>query len=252
MKKDNKTKILELLTQEKNIKVRDLSVLLNVSQVTIRKYLDELESKHLIKRIHGYAQLDSIDDIHGRLAYHHKQKNIIAHKALELVNDGDTIMIESGSCCALTALLIAQNRKNITIVTNSAFIASYIRNENGAQTVLLGGIYQKDSQCLVGPMIKEGSKHYNVDLFFIGTDGWNERLGFTNKDQMRAQAVRDMANSANNIIILTESEKFNTAGTVPLNLGEHNVTVITDKGLSEEIKTQLEKTTNILLAESLS
>ena len=240
MKKGNETKILELLTQEHRMEVKRLSELLGVSQVTIRKYLDELEAKHLVKRIHGYAQLDSIDDIKGRLAYHYEQKIAIALKALELINDGDTIMIESGSCCALTALLIAQNRKNITIVTNSAFIADYIRNENGAQAVLLGGIYQKDSQCLVGPIIKDGLRNYNVDLFFIGTDGWNESLGFTNKDQLRAQAVRDMSMSAKNIIILTESEKFNTAGTVPLNLNEHNLTVITDSGISLETRNTME------------
>ena len=234
MKKDNETKILEILTKEKRMEVKRLSELLGVSQVTIRKYLDELETRHLVKRIHGYAKLDSIDDINGRLAYHYEQKIAIALKALDLINDSDTIMIESGSCCALTALLIAQNRKNVTIITNSAFIAEYIRNENGAETVLLGGIYQKDSQCLVGPIIKDGLKNYNVDLFFIGTDGWNESLGFTNKDQLRAQAVRDMSTIAKNVIVLTESEKFNTAGTVALNLNEHNLTVITDNGLPEK------------------
>ena len=241
MRKDKETKILELLTREKRMGVRQLSESLGISQVTIRKYLDELETKHLIKRIHGYAQLESTDDIKGRLAYHYEKKTAIALKALELISDGDTIMIESGSCCALASLLIAQNRKNITIVTNSVFIADYIRNENGAQVVLLGGIYQKDSQCLVGPSIKDGAKNYNVNLLFIGTDGWNENLGFTNKDQLRAQAVRDMSESADNIIILTESEKFNTAGTVPLNLNQHNLCVITDDNLSPETRNKLEE-----------
>ena len=241
MRKNKETKILEILTKEKRMEVKKLSEILGVSQVTIRKYLDELETKNLIKRIHGYAQLENTDDIKGRLAYHYEQKIAIASKALEFINDGDTIMIESGSCCALTALLIAQNRKNITIVTNSAFIAEYIRNENGAEVVLLGGIYQKDSQCLVGPIIKEGIKNYNIDLFFIGTDGWNEKLGFTNKDQLRAHAVKDMAKNANNIIILTESIKFDTAGTVPLNLNDYNLTVITDNNLPPETKDILEK-----------
>ena len=143
-------------------------------------------------------------------------------------------MIENGSCCALAALQIAKTKKNVTIVTNSAFIADYIRNEN-IQIVLLGGIYQQDSQCLVGPMVREGVSNYYVKYFFIGTDGWSERTGFTNKDQMRAQAVRDMANSAENIVVLTESEKFSVLGTVPINVKEQPKYVITDTNISQEI-----------------
>ena len=127
---------------------------------------------------------------------------------------------------------------NVTIVTNSAFIADYIREEDNVQIVLPGGIYQKDSQCLVGPMIRDSAMNYNVHLCLIGTDGWSERTGFTNKDQMRAQAVRDMSTSAEKVVILTESEKFRSAGTVPMNLRCPQA-VITDSMLEEHIRTVL-------------
>ncbi len=234
MKKERETKILELLTEHNRMEVVELSDLLGVSQVTIRKDLDALEKRQMVKRIHGYAELNSSDNINRRLAYHYEEKMKIANKAVEMVHDGDTVMIENGSCCALAALQIAKTKKNVTIVTNSAFIADYIRNEN-IQIVLLGGIYQQDSQCLVGPMVREGVSNYYVKYFFIGTDGWSERTGFTNKDQMRAQAVRDMANSAENIVVLTESEKFSVLGTVPINVKEQPKYVITDTNISQEI-----------------
>ena len=234
MKKERETKILELLTEHNRMEVVELSDLLGVSQVTIRKDLDALEKRQMVKRIHGYAELNSSDNINRRLAYHYEEKMKIANKAVEMVHDGDTVMIENGSCCALAALQIAKTKKNVTIVTNSAFIADYIRNEN-IQIVLLGGIYQQDSQCLVGPMVREGVSNYYVKYFFIGTDGWSERTGFTNKDQMRAQAVRDMANSAENIVVLTESEKFSALGTVPINVKEQPKYVITDTNISQEI-----------------
>ncbi len=234
MKKERETKILELLTEHNRMEVVELSDLLGVSQVTIRKDLDALEKRQMVKRIHGYAELNSSDNINRRLAYHYEEKMKIANKAVEMVRDGDTVMIENGSCCALAALQIAKTKKNVTIVTNSAFIADYIRNEN-IQIVLLGGIYQQDSQCLVGPMVREGVSNYYVKYFFIGTDGWSERTGFTNKDQMRAQAVRDMANSAENIVVLTESEKFSVLGTVPINVKEQPKYVITDTNISQEI-----------------
>lgn len=239
MKNERESKILDLLTKQHKVEVTELSKILGVSQVTIRKDLDLLEQKHIVKRIHGYAELNSTDDINGRLAYHYEIKKKIAEKASEYVHDGDTVMIESGSCCALLALQLAKTKKNITIVTNSAFIAEYIRDESGAQTVLLGGIYQPDSQCLVGPMIKEMAANYNVQYFFAGTDGWSKRTGFTNKDQMRAQAVRDMAASSSKMVYLTESEKFTAAGTVPINLKGQTAMVITDAYISHDTQALL-------------
>lgn len=239
MKKDRSSKILEILTKEKKMEVCELAEELNVSQVTMRKDLDRMEEKGLVKRMHGYALINDTDDINGRLAYHYDEKLSIAKKASELVHDGDTIMIESGSCCALLAFVLAQTKQNLTIVTNSAYISDYIRHTN-VNTILLGGIYQKDSQCLVGPMIEEAAKNFNVEYFFIGTDGYSERTGFTNKDQLRAQAVKDMARSCDKIVILTESSKFDAAGPVPMNLKNHSLIVITDADISGKTKKELQ------------
>lgn len=206
--KDRLNKILELLTKENKMEVSLLAEKLSVSQVTIRKDLDALESRGIIKREHGFALLCSMDDINGRIAYHYEEKRKIAQKASEMVQNGDTIMIESGSCCALLADALANTKKDLTIITNSAFIAGYIRGKANFQIVLLGGIYQQDAQVMVGPMVQQCVENFFVDLFFIGTDGYNSRIGFTNRDQMRAQAVRDMARQADNVIILTESDKF--------------------------------------------
>lgn len=238
--KNRANKILELLTQENKIEVSTLSKKLGVSQVTIRKDLDMLESRGIIKREHGFALLCSTDDINGRIAYHYEEKRQIAQKAAEFVHDGDTIMIESGSCCALLADLLTTSKKDLTIITNSAFIANYIRGKSSFQIILLGGIYQQDSQAMVGPMVRQSAENFLVDLFFIGIDGYSPKVGFTNRDQLRAQAVRDMAKQAEHIIVLTKSDKFSKHGIVPLNLKEQVKTVITDNGISDSIKTHLE------------
>ena len=236
-----KERILDLLSKEKRADVAALAELLEVSQVTIRKDLDALEAQGFIQRIHGFAELNTTDDISARLAYHYDSKKKIAERAAEFVHDGDTVMIESGSCCALLAGELARNRTGLTIITNSAFIAESIRSYKNVQIILLGGIYQPDSQCLVGPMIRDNAENYHVRYFFIGTDGWSERTGFTNKDAMRAQAVRDMAHSCDEMVILTESEKFQTPGTIPLNVKNQPKMLITDSGLSDEKKSILEK-----------
>ena len=237
--KNRTNKILELLIQENKIEVSLLAEKLSVSQVTVRKDLDALESQGIIKREHGFALLRSQNDINGRIAYHYKEKQKIAWKASQLVHDGDTIMIENGSCCALLADTLTGNKKDLSIITNSAFIAGYIRGKSNFQVVLLGGIYQQDSQVMVGPMIRQCVENFFVDLFFIGTDGYNPKAPFTNQDQMRAQAVRDMARQANQVIVLTESDKFSKHGIVPLNLKGQVKRVITDTDIPDPIRAEL-------------
>ena len=152
------------------MEVSRLSTLLNVSQVTIRKDLIALEQSGMLVREHGYATLNNSDDINKRLAFHFEQKMQIVKRAAQLVEDGETIFIESGSCCALLAVEIAQTKKDVTIVTNSAFIADYVRKIENVQIVLLGGNYQKESQVMVGPMTAQCAQAYFADKLFIGTD----------------------------------------------------------------------------------
>lgn len=239
--KSRENEILEILTEQKRVEVSSLAEKIGVSQVTIRTDLNELESRGIIKREHGYAVLRSDADIAGRIAYHYETKRLIAAKAAELVHDGETIMIESGSCCALLAEELVNSKNGVTIITNSAFIAGYIRLKIQAKVILIGGIYQNDSQVMVGPMVKQCAENFFVDKLFVGTDGYTGRIGFTNSDQMRAQAVRDMAMQAEQVVILTESSKFNQNGAVPLQLSNRIKTVITDTGIPYKVQQDLKE-----------
>ena len=244
-------KILGLLEQQTQMDVTALAAELGVSQVTMRQDLDTLESQGLVTRSHGIAILASPDDLGGRLAYHLEAKREIATRAAALVKDGDTIMIESGSCCALLAEALGREQKHVTIVTNSAFIADFVKDYATLQVVLFGGIYQPASKCLVGPFVAQTAANYHVRYLFIGTDGWTAAAGFSNKDLLRVQAVRDMARSADCLAILTESEKFHRPGTVPLNINGQPKLVITDKNIPADCKAQLERDgIDVLLADA--
>ncbi len=244
MKKNRETLILELLTAENKLEVSVLAEQLGVSQVTIRKDLDELERRGIIVREHGYAVLRGADDIQSHIAYHYEEKRRIAERAAELVEDGDTIMIESGSCCALLADALAERRKDLTIITNSAFIAAYIRGKCPFQIILLGGVYQQEAQVMVGPMVRLCAEEFFVSHFFVGVDGYSDRTGFTNRDHMRAAAVRDMAHQAEKVVVLTESEKFGRRGVVPLNLPQTNPPqpriVVTNRNIPESALASLQ------------
>lgn len=231
---DRHAKILELLSRYHKMEVTRLSELLNVSQVTIRKDLIVLEQSGMLIREHGYATLNNSDDINKRLAYHFEQKMQIVKKAAQLVEDGETIFIESGSCCALLAVEIAQTKKDVTIVTNSAFIADYVRKIENVEIVLLGGNYQKESQVMVGPMTAQCAQAYFADKLFIGTDGFSIRTGFTGNDYMRSVAVQDMAKQVEKVIVVTDSSKFYQKGNVSLIDTSRIHTLITNKDIPLE------------------
>lgn len=228
------TTILELLTTKGKTEVAALSEMLGVSEVTIRKDLDALQEKGLVRRMHGFATLANPNDVGGRLAYHYEEKRLIARTAADLIQDGTTVMIESGSCCALLARELADTKDNVTIVTNSAFICNHVRDSPHVTCTLLGGTYQRDTQVMVGPLVRTCAQEFYVDHLFIGADGWIEGVGFTNADQMRADAVRSMADSAAKVVVLTESQKFGQRGAVPMRLPGKTISVITDANITED------------------
>lgn len=233
------SQILDLLTQNKKLKVTELSDVLNVSQVTIRKDLSALEESGIIVREHGYAKLNESDDINNRLAYHYDIKQKIAEKTVESIEDGETVMIESGSCCALVALEIAKTKKDVTLITNSAFIADYIRKTGNVRIILLGGEYQEESQVMVGPITRKCAEGFFVDKLFVGTDGFTRETGFTGNDYMRSEAVKDMAKQASNVIVVTDSVKFQQKGVVSLLDTKKVSYVYTDSNIPKETEEYL-------------
>lgn len=235
------SQILDLLAKNKKMEVTKLSELLNVSQVTIRKDLVILENSGIIVREHGYARLNESDDINNRLARHYETKQKIAKLAVESIENGETVMIESGSCCALVALEIARSKKDVTLITNSAFIADYIRKVGSVKVILLGGEYQNESQVMVGPLTRKCVEAFFVDKLFIGTDGFTIETGFTGNDYMRSEAVKDMAKQASRVMIVTDSDKFSQKGVVNLIEIEKVACVYTDDNIPSKIEDYLNK-----------
>ncbi|GHU43644.1 DeoR family transcriptional regulator [Bacilli bacterium] len=238
--------IITIVSEKKKVEVNQLAQELNVSRVTIRKDLDKLEERGILMRQHGFAVINNEDDINFRLSKNYDLKRKIALKAAESVKDGETIMIESGSTCTLLAAELAFNRNDVTIITNSCFVAQYIRKSDTVKVILLGGEYQKDSQVNVGPMVGEVAKNFYVDKFFIGVDGFDDKHGFTCNDFARRDTCRMLVQSAKELVILTDSSKFETQGTVSEFRLEEVDSIYTDNGLSPKSKNYLKKYGNDL------
>lgn len=223
--------LLEYITQHGKTEVGVLADYLKTSQVTVRKDLDVLAERGMLKRERGYALPNDPGDINYRMGFRYERKLRIAQAAAACVQDGEMIMVESGSTCAVFAEELARTKKNVTLITNSVYIANYIKDYTNVQIVLLGGTMQPKSQSLVGPLTKEGAKAFRVDKIFIGTDGYSRESGFTGDDLTRSDTLSAMIDSAAHAYVLTDSDKFKHPGSVSFLRLEDVYEVITDEDI---------------------
>jgi DeoR/GlpR family transcriptional regulator of sugar metabolism len=207
MLNDRQVNILKLLEVNNLTSVNELSTRLSVSSATIRQDLTFLESEGLIKRVHGGAVLEDAEDLSNRLGFNYDKKLRIARMAAGMVNDGETILIESGSTNALLARELAK-KKNITIITTNVYIARQLRKSEKTSIILLGGIYQTASESLVGKITRASLDQINFDKAFIGIDGYTAETGFTIRDLFRAEISSYIIKKASDAIIISDSTKF--------------------------------------------
>ncbi|MEQ9720977.1 DNA-binding transcriptional regulator YciT [Yersinia alsatica] len=198
--------IIQLVNDRQRISVSELAQASQVSEVTIRQDLNLLEKRGLLKRVHGSAVALQSDDVDVRMMTHFATKQKLANHAASLVNDGETIFIESGSSNALLAHKLAQ-RPGITLVTVSGYIARQLK-DSACEVILLGGIYQKKSDSMVGPLTQLCLRHVHFSKAFIGIDGYQPNAGFTGRDMLRAEVINSVLAKGAENIILADASKF--------------------------------------------
>ncbi len=198
--------ILQLVNDKRKVSVAELARATAVSEVTIRQDLNQLEKLSYLKRVHGSAVAIESDDVDARMMINFSLKQKLTRYAASLVQDGETIFIESGSTNALLARYLAEN-KRITLITVSSYIAHLLK-ETECEVILLGGMYQKKSETVVGPLTRLCIQQVHFSKAFIGVDGFHPETGFTGRDMMRADIVNTiLAKNVENIVI-TDSSKF--------------------------------------------
>ncbi|OHE60582.1 MAG: hypothetical protein A2413_18630 [Treponema sp. RIFOXYC1_FULL_61_9] len=207
-------------------RVADLAVELGVSEVTIRKSLDALESRGLVRRFHGEARAWDGDDIPFRMGLFYEEKRRIAELAAALVSRGDTILIEAGSAAAFLAERL-KGEKDLTVVTPNLFIARIFRGSK-VRVVVTGGAYQEESESLVGPVAVAAIRSLGFSKAFVGVSGWTAETGFTLNDFARAEITRTVLERGAENYVLTDSSKFGRA---------HSSTVCSDPSILRAVVT---------------
>ncbi len=234
---DRRSKILEILEADGQVKVVNLAALFEVSDVTIRNDLAHLENKGFLIRTRGGAiksQRTGIDyKLTEKAKQHSVEKSAIGKKASELIKDDDTIIIDSGT----TTMELAKNLKdlnNLIVITNALNIAGQLVNNNNLKVVMLGGMIRQNSLSLIGPIAENNVKNYYCDKLFMGVDGIDSQYGITTPNIEEANLNKMMVEISKEVIVLADSSKFlrrSFAFIAPVSKID---TVITDKNIPPE------------------
>lgn len=236
---ERKTKILELLARNKKLLVPELCEYFKVSPATIRNDLRELGESGLLKRTHGGALLNEKaryepDSYQKQISYA-SQKRDIARMAYSLIDDGDTIALDTGTTTMELARLLA-DRKGITVVTNDLQIASMLESNDGISVILTGGTLKRKFHCLIGPMAVSALRGLNVDKAFMGTNGITLAQGCTTPDLEQAEIKKSMVAIASEVVVLADNSKFGRKSFAGFLALDDIGTVISDTGLPESEK----------------
>lgn len=229
--------IIQLVNDRGHVSVSELAQITGVSEVTVRQDLNVLEREKFLRRVHGSAVALESDDVSARMRTRYPVKKALAEFAASLVNDGEAVFIEGGSTNALLARELAE-RKNITLITVSHYIAHLLR-ETDCEVIILGGLYQKSSESVVGPLTRYCIQHLNFHKAFIGVDGWHPDAGFTGRNMLRCDVVDAVMAKSTHTIALTDSSKFGQLHPYPLAPGYHFSQIVTDCGLAAHYRERL-------------
>ncbi|WP_299996321.1 DNA-binding transcriptional regulator YciT [uncultured Cedecea sp.] len=231
--------IIHLVNLRGNISVSELARQTGVSEVTVRQDLNLLEKESYLRRTHGSAVALDSDDVGARMQTRYPLKQVIATRAATLVNDGESVFIEGGSTCALLARTLA-DRRGLTIITVSHYIAHLLK-DSACEVVVLGGLYQKESASVVGPLTRFSLQHIHFHKAFIGIDGWHENTGFTGRNMLRSDVINALMEKEGEKIVLTDSSKFGQVHPYPLSPEIPFSHIITDDGLASEYQRVINK-----------
>lgn len=223
--------ILDLLSQEEVVRFSDIQELLpEVSESTLRRDVRELEADGRLQRLSGGAVKAAGDPretpISVKAAIHVGEKRAIAAAAAALVEDGETVYVDSGSTCsALLALLMA---RPVTVVTTNADAFSLAGADPCATLVMLGGILSPDLSSVYGPMTEENVGRFVFDRAFLGANGVDVRFGVTTPSMQESNKKQVVAEHAKETYVLADSSKFGEVLNVRV-LPLDRVTVVSDR-----------------------
>lgn len=234
---DRRLHITKQIEQLEQVDVALLSKQFEVSEVTIRKDLKYLEKKNILIRTRGGAMKQNITNADLSILERRKKnihyKKAIGKMAAELIQNGETILLDSGTTIMELTRHISK-RIEITIITNAVDIAYQLIEFPNIKVIVPGGFLRKNSISLVGEQAAETLRNYHCDKYFLSIDGIDAQRGLLTNNLEEAHLSRIAINNSKEVILLADSSKFQNNGIMTVaGLDKVNI-LITDENLTPD------------------
>ena len=237
-------RILSEVSRNGGARVSDLTELLGVSDMTVRRDLDALARRGLVRKVHGGATLPrtgSTDEpgFQAKSRRERPAKDAIARRAAELVAPGSAVAVTAGTTTHALAHHLARVPA-LTVVTNSLRVAEVFDMDGlPDQEVVLSGGVRTPSDALVGPVAVRAIRSLHVDWAFMGVHGIDPEAGFTSPNLLEAETNRAVLAAARRLVVLADHTKWGVVGLSTIAAIEQAAVVITDSGLPEPAREAL-------------
>ena len=208
---ERRMEIVNIVNLDGKARVEDLAEKFNVSSVTIRSDLSFLEKNGYVIRSHGAAIPNS--GVIAELSVQEKRrqnagvKSFIAQAAAKLINNGDTVILDSGTTTREIASSL-KSLEDVVVMTSGLDVAMELVSAPGIDVLMSGGVLRKNALSFSGSQAEISLKNYRFDKVFLGVDGFDLRAGITTHNEQEASLNRIMCEVSEQVIAVTDSTKF--------------------------------------------
>ena len=240
-------RIVDEVRRRGGVRVSDLTTLLDVSDMTVRRDLEELDRRGLLQKVHGGAVPASNSAVEpgfeAKSLLQRREKESLAAAAAALVEPGQALAVSAGTTTRALATALAAI-PDLTVVTNSVRVADAFVPTGGParHTVVLTGGVRTPSDALVGPVADAAIRSLHVDVLFLGVHGMDPAAGFTTPNLAEAETNRAFLAHAQTVIVVADHTKWRTIGLCtfgPLSAAD---VLVTDDGIDQEARMVLDET----------
>ena len=243
MKKSNRQdEILKLLKEDREVKVTELAIKFQTSELTIRKDLNELYEKGKIHRVYGGAtMLDTFEEpFLERKKKNSEEKNRIGQVASRLVNDTDSIFIDNGTTTEHLAESLSHFTR-LSVITTGLNIVNCLHHEENITVYVPEGRLDHRAFSIVGAQAEASLRKYMARMAFLGCDGLTIEQGILYNSCESVATSKILIENSQIKVLLCDSSKMGNIGSISLCPLTGVDIIITDNKITEEYKTSIEK-----------
>jgi len=233
LKSERQQRILQLVQENAQATVAELSRHFGVSEATVRRDLEELSENGHLRRTHGGAlraeQAAPEPPVYQRTTEQAEEKRRIGQAAAERVADGETVFIGSGTTTLEVARALV-GKRHITVITNALNVANVLAGDPNITLIIVGGLLRPSELSMIGHLTEQALKELRADKVIIGIHAIHPRQGLMNEYLPETMTDREIIRAGTQVIVVADHTKFNKLSAAFVAPVEAIQTVITDSG----------------------